>query len=520
MNVSSFQYDLFRVLSPVLIGLLSLLLIVSSTPERRRRPEARVYILFLIACIGFIAMNFMEMISKSEEATLLWSKFIYVFIGFIPLIWIDFCVRFTHEGRGLGKKIIAAIMTIPLTTLLILFIPGLQSLMWNRIDYFTQGTFIISRRGHGPWFTVYAVYTYACIVWGAAIVIRQFPRQRSYYRRQSFVILAALIIPIAASLIYILKLVPGLIKDYTPFGYAVSAIIFYIALFRMDVFALVPVGRAAVMERLGVGVLVLDREYRLADANPAAMRILGIEEKHIGKLVGGSKNGNYSLPRAILEAVASCSTNELILDSPEGPRFYRVEASLLDGSGCLAVLSEETELRRLLSKVEELARTDELTGLPNRRAFMEQARREIARALRHGISLAAAMIDLDGFKAVNDTLGHGSGDAILKGFGAIISQEARTDDVYGRLGGDEFAILAAGGPGATGIRFLCDRLRRRLESADFRDESGAPLRVTISTGIAALDRSAPSLEKLLANADSALYAAKGGGRNAIVVYGE
>jgi PAS domain-containing protein len=385
MNVPRFQYDLFRVLAPVLIGVLSLLLVGSCTPERRRRPETRVYILFLIATIGFLAMNFMEMISRSEAETLLWSKFIYLFIGFIPLIWIDFCVRFTHEGRGLDPKIIAAITAIPLATFVVIFVPDLQVFMWNRIEYFTQGDFTISRRDHGPWFTVYAVYTYASIATGAAIVIRHFPRQRSFYRRQSFVILAGLIVPLAASLVYILKLVPGLIKDYTPFGYAVSACIFYVALFRMDVFSLVPVGRAVVMERLGVGILVLDREWRLADANPAAMRILGIQEHHIGRRVAGLAGEKNILPRPIVDAVLSRSSTELKMESADGSLFYRIDASPIEGAGALAVISEITELRRLLTKVEELARTDELTGLPNRRAFMEEARREIARALRRGI---------------------------------------------------------------------------------------------------------------------------------------
>ncbi len=520
MEVSSIQYDLFRIFAPVLIGVLILLLIGGWSRERRRRPEVRVYLLYLIATIGFLAMNFMEMISRTEAATLFWSEFIYLFIGFIPIIWIDFCLRFTREGRGLNRAAKAMLCAIPIATLVIIFVPSLRGLMWDRIRYFAQGEFTISVRGHGPWFTAYAIYTYASIAFGAAIVVRYLPRQRSYYRKQAIAVLSGLIVPLAASLVYVLGLVPGLVKDFTPFGYAASACIFYVALFRMDLFSLVPVGRAAVMERLGIGILVLDREMRLVDANPKAMRILGIGEAQIGKRVTAAAGSRAMFPRPIIEAARELSAVELRIESEDGPRFYRVDASAIEGSACLAVLTEETELRRLLCKVEELARTDELTGLPNRRAFMEEARRELARALRRDVQLAAAMIDLDGFKAVNDSMGHGSGDAVLKRFGSIISEEARADDVYGRVGGDEFAIIAAGGPGAKGIRFLCDRLKRRLDGADMLDDSGKPMRVTISAGIAALDRADPSLERLLANADSALYAAKEGGRNAIVIYGE
>lgn len=520
MNPSRLQYDFFRVVAPFVVGVLALLLVGSAQKDRRKRPEVKVFMLFVAATIGYTAMNFMEMVSKSEAETLFWSQMLYVFIAFIPVVWIDFCLRFSRDGRGLGPKALAAILLIPLGTLAIVFAPGLQSFMWSRIEYFAQGDFIISRRDHGPWFTVYAAYTYISFIAGTAVVVRGLPRQRSVYRRQALAVLAGLLIPLTASLAYVLTLIPGVTKDFTPFGYAAAACVFYAALFRMDLFSLVPVGRAAVVERLGIGILVLDREWRLADANPAAMGILGLREDQIGKKVAGLAEGQDALPRAIVEAVRSKAPMELRVESERGARFYRVESSPLDGAGSLAVLTEETELRGLLSKVEELARTDELTGLPNRRSFMSEAERELARALRRDISLAAAMIDLDKFKDVNDKLGHGSGDIVLRGFGAILSEEARADDVYGRVGGDEFAIIAAGGPGATGVRFLCERLKRRLAAAGLRDESGSPLRVTMSVGIAALDGSEPTLEKLLANADAALYSAKSGGRDAIVVFGE
>jgi diguanylate cyclase (GGDEF)-like protein len=520
MGISRLQYDLFRIAAPVVIGVLILLIIGSARPARRKRPEVKVFILFVVATIGYLATNFMEMMSRTEQETLLWSEAIYLFIVFIPVVWIDFCLRFTHDGKGLGPVSRAALVLVPAATLAVVLVPALRPYMWSRIEYFAQGEFVISLRSHGPWFAVYAAYTYTCFVAGAAIVVRRFPRQRSVYRRQAAAVLAGLIIPLAASLAYVLRLVPGLTKDFTPIGYAATAGIFYAALFRMDLFSLVPVGRAAVVERLGIGILVLDREWRLADANPAAMSLLGIAEERIGSKIAGSEDGRDLLPRAIVDAVRASAPMELRIEMTDGPRFYRVDASPLGKAGNLAVVTEETELRRLLSKVEELARTDELSGLPNRRSFMSEAERELARALRRDISLAAAMIDLDKFKDVNDRLGHGSGDNVLRGFGAILSEEARADDVYGRVGGDEFAIVAAGGPGATGVRFLCERLKRRLAAAELRDEAGSPLRVTMSVGIAALDRSEPSLERLLANADAALYAAKAGGRDSIVVFGE
>ena len=190
--------------------------------------------------------------------------------------------------------------------------------------------------------------------------------------------------------------------------------------------------------------------------------------------------------------------------------------------GRLVVLTDQTELRALLSKVEALALRDELTGLPNRRSFLSESGREFARARRLGSSLAAAMIDFDDFKSINDQRGHAAGDAVLRAFGAIVSEEARGEDIVARLGGDEFAALARGEGGAEGLRSFCLRLRQRLAEADIRDEIGKPVAATISVGIACRrfsPDSAATLDELVAEADAALYEAKGGGRDAIVVSG-
>lgn len=158
-------------------------------------------------------------------------------------------------------------------------------------------------------------------------------------------------------------------------------------------------------------------------------------------------------------------------------------------------------------KLRELAVTDPLTGLPNRRGFEERAQAMLAHARRHELPLTAIMLDLDHFKRINDTHGHEAGDHALELFSRLLKETRRNGDLAARLGGEEFCLLlhddaAAGAP-------LDQRLRQRLQQA-----APAELGLTLdfSAGMATLQPGDTGILPLLARADAALYEAKTAGR--------
>ena len=160
----------------------------------------------------------------------------------------------------------------------------------------------------------------------------------------------------------------------------------------------------------------------------------------------------------------------------------------------------------------EYAHIDPLTGLPNRRALMQRLAEEWERIRRHGGSLAFIMADIDHFKRVNDTHGHGVGDRVLQEVARAIAQECRAVDVPARHGGEEFAVLLPEETESAAV-VLAERCRRRIEERRL-DASGQSVRVTASFG-AADSTSAASPEEMVERADKALYAAKSAGRNAV-----
>ena len=153
----------------------------------------------------------------------------------------------------------------------------------------------------------------------------------------------------------------------------------------------------------------------------------------------------------------------------------------------------------LLARLQSTARTDPLTGLPNRRVWDEDLEREIARARRHGGSLCLAMLDLDRFKAFNDEYGHQAGDQLLAASAAAWRPALRATDTIARYGGEEFAVLLPHSDEEAAL-IVVERL---LEVV--------PLGQTASAGVAVWDGT-ETAEALLARADAALYRAKGAGR--------
>ena len=176
---------------------------------------------------------------------------------------------------------------------------------------------------------------------------------------------------------------------------------------------------------------------------------------------------------------------------------------------------QKAELAQALEQIRQLATHDDLTGLLNRRAMLDRMQLEQRRSLRSGSPLLIAQLDIDHFKAVNDTHGHAAGDLVLQSFADTVRRNVRDTDVLARWGGEEFVLLLCDTPAADAVA-LMERLRQAVQAMQVPvPQGGQPITVTVSIGLA---RHAPAdpLAGTLERADRALYAAKAGGRNRVV----
>ena len=182
----------------------------------------------------------------------------------------------------------------------------------------------------------------------------------------------------------------------------------------------------------------------------------------------------------------------------------------------LALAEKNLEHERALKvQAETQARTDYLTGLANRRHFFEQSERELARSLRFQKPFALMMIDIDHFKAINDTWGHSAGDQVLSEIARLIRTTLRDVDLFGRTGGEEFAAVVVETDRALASE-VAQRLCAKVAATSIAVQPGAEIQVTISIGLTALAEPTASFGGLLDAADRLLYLAKQQGRNRVV----
>jgi diguanylate cyclase (GGDEF)-like protein len=169
------------------------------------------------------------------------------------------------------------------------------------------------------------------------------------------------------------------------------------------------------------------------------------------------------------------------------------------------LLAASALARQAANDAKQMAETDQLTGIANRRRISAELEMEIANSTKHGRPLAVAIFDIDHFKQINDRFGHHAGDEVLKRVATDAERELRSDDMLGRFGGEEFVIIFPGA-GSNIALMVAERVRRTIEAG------GANPSVTVSIGVAEFAQG-ETAETILRRADEALYAAKADGRN-------
>ena len=240
----------------------------------------------------------------------------------------------------------------------------------------------------------------------------------------------------------------------------------------------------------------------------------------------GSKDGLQLIREAI---AAGCRTPIVFLTADSSPQvdIEAMNAGALDYlvKGEITPRSLERSLRyalklgETLEALRQLATRDQLTGLLNRREFDRIMAEEAERSRRFGHPLALVMVDIDHFKAVNDTHGHLAGDAVLREVAKTLTAQLRTVDRVARIGGEEFALVLVQ-TGRSAATEVAQRVVKAVAASPVIIESGVSLRLTISAGLAVLPEDVSWLELLIGAADRSLYAANRGGRNRVMTHAE
>lgn len=259
----------------------------------------------------------------------------------------------------------------------------------------------------------------------------------------------------------------------------------------------------------------LDALRRLKERNPRIAFILVTGEREVRLAVEAIRAGAVDY---VVKTPQFLTTMPIIVEKNLEVCRIRAQNERLQcelETSLANLQAANAELARMVTRLEQAALTDSLTGLANRRHLVEVVGRMYAEALRYGSDLSCIMIDVDGFKQVNDLAGHQKGDETLRLVASIIRSNCREADIAVRYGGDEFVVLLPQTTRET-ARNLAARVQADLAATLKRRPLPAP--VSLSVGIASVRTSHPeSAEQLIVHADMAMYAAKTGGKDRIML---
>jgi diguanylate cyclase (GGDEF)-like protein/PAS domain S-box-containing protein len=278
----------------------------------------------------------------------------------------------------------------------------------------------------------------------------------------------------------------------------------------------------AVLERSEEVVVLSDPDGQVVYANQHARTFVGLTESdHVGDLLSLDSRVRLSEETMPFVRRHGLWTGEFMLRAGDGievPVLATVQAHREDGDIVLVstIAHDITELKTAQHRLEYQATRDTLTGLPNRAHFFEAGEQALERAARHRTVTAVLFLDLDGFKAVNDSLGHATGDRVLVELAERLRLGVRGGDIVARIGGDEFCVLCERVSGPEEMRELGQRLIEAVGMPQRMD--GTDVTLGASIGAALSEPGSATIESLVGNADVALYRAKHAGGGGVDVF--
>jgi len=289
----------------------------------------------------------------------------------------------------------------------------------------------------------------------------------------------------------------------------------HLALVDYQKIEIISIATVTAMTHIREGFILVDADNNYLASNPAMARMLsGITELARGEPI--------FLTRGWPEELNNIEHNtvEFSIDG-ESTRYFRVSISpvFIEDETLIArilLFTDITDHVNFLTELEKAAYIDSLTGLYNRKHFLELAEVDIGRAVRMNQLVYIGMLDLDFFKNINDTYGHTAGDMVLKTVADVIQQAIRSYDLIGRYGGEEFVFMFTL-INETEAYKIAERIRENMENA-VTDYEGKELRITCSIGLTRFLET-DTLKTAIQKADEALYVAKRAGRNLVRIYG-
>jgi len=516
-------------------AIVSLSIAIVAWRRRNTGPAASSIALLMLASAWWGLTYAIHWSSLYSPFPMFWLNSTYLGVVIVPTAYLVFALHFTGNGKLLNRRTTSFLAIEPILTLVILWTDKIHGLFFSELQP-ANGSAILDG---GFWFWLNIVYSYLLILIAFVLLARFAMKADRLSRKQAVLILLGSLVPWVSSVISVLDVAPLTDIDLTPFAFTITGAAFAFALFRLNLLTIVPMARDALVEVMTDGFFVADLRNRVVDINLAAQKYLGLSKASIGKnaedlfrntpdlvvLYRDVKEGQFEF---FTEYYGQRHLDMRVVPLYDERKEYTgrlfifrditkrktVEMEIKKANDQLK--HQLSEIKTLQTELQRQAVRDPLTELYNRRYLEETLEKELSRADREGTTLCILMLDIDHFKAFNDTYGHRAGDAVLRELGKLLLQNTREGgDIACRYGGEEFVIVFTN----TSLQHAGQRAEEFRTTFETMQVSVGEdqLSATASIGVAAFPVHGSTGEAVLHAADTALYQAKEAGRNRTVV---
>ena len=475
-----------------------------------------------------------EAVVIDPQVKVLLAKIEYIgFVLAVPFAFLFVTRYLSTQKLNLAGSV--SVFIIPVITLAMAWTNDAHHLLWSSFEPGNQALNILIYN-HGPWFYVNAAYIYLLVLLSVGQLVWAYFSNQHIFRGQLLALLGAFVFPLISCTTYILGIVPVPGMDTTALGFALGGLTIAFAIFRLRFMDLLPIARQKVFESMPDGVIVLDKQNRIVDINPAAQHFMLIDPRDaIGQpvmdilpkvLAGlfdptGRNIASYEILAPDQKTQVNVYATPLSAKGREAPGTLitlqditarkKTEIKLQESN--IQLQKEIQQIEMLQESLRAQAVRDPLTGLYNRRYLEETLEREVSRAMRTQTSVSVMMIDFDNFKEVNDHFSHQVGDQALQTFGEILKKTSRREDIACRYGGDEFLMILPDVYPPDALK-RGEMWRQTVDSLELDTGRGKVL-LSVSIGIASFPQNGSTVEELVQAADKAMYLAKKEGKNLV-----
>jgi diguanylate cyclase (GGDEF)-like protein len=459
-----------------------------------------------------------ELTANTIDEAFVCMQIEYLGISFLPTFGILAALELTGNNRRLKRSAVASMFAFSFITLVMVHTNNLHNLYYADLSLTKIGVMTIVQVTPGIWYRVFMAYVNLTFGAGIVIVANAIAKAPTDLKPQYWIYLISFLVPGVGNLIYLAGLSPYNL-DLVPYGLMIMSVLLAFGLNENQLFQVVSLARRKVFDSMDDIVVIMNKNNRVIDHNDSLNQVLpGKHGDHVGEHLSTVFDSHPQIVGFVMNHTDDHAN--IALEDDSG-RVYKTSIHTVRDrrKRILAkylTMSNITNEMKVLQSMKDLANLDMLTDTANRRSFYAQAE-DLLRLCGSGFFISLIMLDIDRFKAVNDTYGHDAGDMVLREIALLLKQSVRTEDIVARYGGEEFVIIIPGA-GADVAVGLAERLREKIADAEMVYE-GQRIHVTASLGVAC-EICSPDfeIEGLVKKADTALYGAKNAGRNRVSLY--